>query len=61
MDIQVRWTRIPDLVEKRKVVLQGGWAYVPATEHSALVFHEFQATLERALEVWSCLSNWCRF
>lgn len=49
--IQVKWTRIPDLVEKRRVVLKGGWAYVPATEQSALVFHEFQTTLEHALEV----------
>lgn len=48
---QVKWTRIPDLVEKRKVVLKGGWAYVPATEQSALVFHEFQTALEHALEV----------
>ena len=48
---QVKWTRIPDLVEKRRVVLKGGWAYVPDAEQSALVFHEFQTTLERALEV----------
>lgn len=61
VDIQVKWTRIPDLVEKRKVVLKGGWAYVPAAEQSALVFHEFQTTLERALEVCHCLSCNCRF
>jgi len=49
---QVRWTRVPDLVEKRKVFLKGGWAYVPGKEQSSIVFEEFEVQLEKALEVW---------
>lgn len=48
---QVKWTRVPDLVEKRRVFLQDGWAYVPNRELSSIVFQEFQTRLERALEV----------
>ena len=48
---QVRWTRVPDLVEKRRVLLKDGWAYVPNRELSSIVFQEFQLRLERALEV----------
>jgi DNA primase large subunit len=48
---QVRWTRVPDLVEKRRVFLEDGWAYVPNRELSSIVFQEFQTRLERALEV----------
>ncbi len=48
---QVRWTRVPDLVEKRKVLLKDGWAYVPSRELSSIVFQEFQTRLGRALEV----------
>ena len=48
---QVRWTRVPDLVEKRRVLLKDGWAYVPSKEQSSIVFQEFQTRLERALEV----------
>jgi len=49
----VKWTRVPDLVEKRKVFLRGGWAYVPRQEQSSIVFHEFESKLEKALEVSS--------
>ncbi len=48
---KVKWTRVPDLVEKRKVILKGGMAYVPATEQAGIVFQEFQTLLEKALEV----------
>ena len=48
---QVKWTRVPDLVEKRRVFLRNGWAYVPSREQSSIVFQEFQIRLERALEV----------
>ena len=48
---QVRWTRVPDLVEKRRVFLRDGWAYVPNREQSSIVLQEFQTRLERALEV----------
>lgn len=48
---KVKWTRVPDLVEKRKVFLQGGMAYVPRKEQSSIIFQEFQKSLEKALEV----------
>ena len=46
----MKWTRVPDLVEKRRVFLKGGWAYVPIREQSSLVFQEFEDRLEKALE-----------
>ncbi|TFK55004.1 DNA primase large subunit [Heliocybe sulcata] len=48
---KVRWTRVPDLVEKRRVFLKGGWAYVPEREQSSIVFQEFQTNLEKALDM----------
>lgn len=47
----MKWTRVPDLVEKRRVVLKGGMAYVPAIEQSSIVVQEFQTHLEKDLEV----------
>ncbi|KAI5122060.1 hypothetical protein M0805_006044 [Coniferiporia weirii] len=47
---KVKWTRVPDLIEKRRVYLKGGWAYVPSKEQSSIVFQEFQTRLEAALE-----------
>ncbi|EJD05813.1 DNA primase, large subunit [Fomitiporia mediterranea MF3/22] len=47
---KVRWTRVPNLVEKRRVVLKGGWAYVPSKDQSSIVFQEFETRLEAALE-----------
>lgn len=41
---------MPDLVEKRRVFLKGGWAYVPSREQSSLVFQQFEDRLEKALE-----------
>ena len=49
--LQVHWTSVPDLVEKRKVFLRGGYAYVPSKEQSSMVFEEFQRNLEKALLV----------
>lgn len=49
--LQVRYTRVSDLVERRKVLLKGGWAYVPTREQSSIVFAEFQTELQKALEV----------
>jgi DNA primase large subunit len=49
--MKVKWTRVPDLVEKRRVFLKNGWAYVPGKEQSSIVFQEFQVQLEKALEV----------
>jgi DNA primase large subunit len=48
---QVKWTSVPDLVEKRRVFLKDGWAYVPSKERSSIVFQEFQTRLEEALQV----------
>ena len=49
--LQVKWTRVPDLVEKRRVFLKGGMAWVPSREQSSIVLQEFQASLTKALEV----------
>ncbi|KAF9246220.1 DNA primase large subunit [Melanogaster broomeanus] len=48
--VKVHWTRVPDLVAKRRVLLREGFAYVPTREQSSFVFHEFERKLERALE-----------
>ncbi|EPT06137.1 DNA primase large subunit [Fomitopsis schrenkii] len=48
---KVKWTRVPDLVEKRRVLLKGGMAWVPSREQSSIVFQEFQTTLAKALEM----------
>ncbi|KAG6845447.1 hypothetical protein H0H87_009355 [Tephrocybe sp. NHM501043] len=48
---KVKWTRVPDLVEKRRVFLRGGWAYVPGKEQSSIVFEEFEVQLNRALQL----------
>ncbi|KAG8726627.1 hypothetical protein FRC12_023224 [Ceratobasidium sp. 428] len=47
---KVHWTRVTDLVAARKVLLRGGYAYVPTREQSSIVFQEFSSRLERALE-----------
>ncbi|KAF5315758.1 hypothetical protein D9611_004627 [Ephemerocybe angulata] len=48
---KVKWTRVPDLVEKRRVFLNRGWAYVPSQEQSSIIFQEFESRLEKALEM----------
>ncbi|KAF8522232.1 DNA primase large subunit [Hysterangium stoloniferum] len=48
---QVPWTRVPDLVEKRRVFLKNGMAYVPAREQSSMVYQEFQTNLEKQLQL----------
>lgn len=48
---QVPWTRVPDLVAKRRVILRAGYAYVSSKELSSFVFNEFERKLEMALEV----------
>ncbi|TFY81766.1 hypothetical protein EWM64_g2247 [Hericium alpestre] len=47
---KVKWTRVPDLVERRRVFLKGGYAYVPTRDQSSIVYQEFQSNLEKALE-----------
>ena len=48
---QVKWLRVPDLVEKRRVFLKRGWAYVPSQEQSSIIFQEFETQLDKALEM----------
>ncbi len=48
---KVKWTRVPDLIERRKVFLKGGWAYVPGRELASIVFQEFEVQLNKALNV----------
>lgn len=42
---------MPDLVEKRRVFLKRGWAYVPSQEQSSIIFQEFETQLDKALEM----------
>ncbi|KAI0345442.1 DNA primase large subunit [Trametopsis cervina] len=49
--LKVRWTRVPDLVEKRRVFLKGGMAYVPSREQSSIIFDEYQRNLEKQLQL----------
>lgn len=44
------WTKVLSLVNKRQVYLQRGVAYVPQRELSSVVFQDFSARLEKALE-----------
>ncbi|PWZ03616.1 DNA primase, large subunit [Testicularia cyperi] len=48
---KVEWTRVTDLVEKRRVFMRGGHAWVPIKEQSSLVLAEFQSRLNRDLEM----------
>lgn len=48
---KVRWTRVPDLVDKRRVFLKRGWAYVPAMEQSSIVYQAFETHLMKDLEM----------
>lgn len=49
--IQVRWTRVADLVSSRRVFIAGGFAYVPMKEQLSLVITEFVARLTKSLDV----------
>ncbi|GAW08411.1 dna primase large subunit [Lentinula edodes] len=50
---KVKWTTIPDLVEKRKVFLKGGYAYVPAREQASIIYSAFEERLEAALRSYT--------
>lgn len=47
---KVPWTKVPDLVEKRRVFLKAGTAWVPMREQSSLVLAEFSNRLNKELE-----------
>lgn len=48
---RVHWTKVSDLVEKRRVFLEKGMAYVPVSQQISLVLAEFSRRLDAALEV----------
>ena len=57
--MQVHWTKVSDLVEKRRVFIHRGQAYVPTREELSLVSAEFSSRLARKLEViflWAIVS-----
>ncbi|KAE8259256.1 hypothetical protein A4X13_0g1154 [Tilletia indica] len=47
---KVHWTKVLDLVEKRRVLVVNGQAYVPSREQATLVIAEFHNQLLAALE-----------
>lgn len=49
--VQVPWHRVPDLVEKRRVFVHKGTAWIPSKEQSSLVLAEFQSRLQSQLEM----------
>lgn len=51
---KVHWTKVSDLVGKRRVYLSKGQAYVPMSQQISLVLAEFNSRLDQALDV-SCL------
>ncbi len=51
MFYKVHWTKVSDLVGKRRVFLAKGQAYVPMTQQISLVLAEFNSRLEQALDV----------
>ena len=42
---------MPQLVEKRRVFLSKGMAYLPASQQSSVIFQDFQTRLEKALDM----------
>jgi DNA primase large subunit len=50
---KVDWTRVPELVEHRTVLLRKGKAYVPMREQTSMILTEFTARLEKGLELAS--------
>lgn len=49
--VKVDWTRVPDLVEGRRVVVHGGKAFVPGREQTSMIVAEFSRCLTQQLEV----------
>ncbi|POS88316.1 DNA primase, partial [Erysiphe pulchra] len=46
---KVNWERVPELVETRRSLIQGGMAYVPSREQLSIVVAEFTSHLDKAL------------
>lgn len=51
--LQVPWHRVLDLVERRRVFVSRGTAWIPTKEQSSLIIAEFHARLQNQLEVTS--------
>ncbi|KAG8979729.1 hypothetical protein FRB90_007994 [Tulasnella sp. 427] len=48
--VKLPWTKVLSLVDKRRVYLSRGVAYVPQRELSTVIFQDFSHRLEKALE-----------
>lgn len=48
---KVDWEKVPELVERRQVLLKRGTAYVHVREQVSMVVNEFSRTLEAGLEL----------
>lgn len=48
---QVHWTKVPDLIDRRKVFIHRGQAYIQTKDELSLVSGEFCARLAKSLEV----------
>jgi DNA primase large subunit len=48
---KVDWEKVPELVERRQVLLKRGTAYVHVREQASMVVNEFSRTLESGLEL----------
>lgn len=48
---KVNWTKVPELVEHRKVLVRKGKAYVPMREQPSMIMTEFTTRLEKGLEL----------
>ncbi|WFD30301.1 4-nitrophenylphosphatase [Malassezia sp. CBS 17886] len=49
--VQVPWRRVPELVERRRVFVLRGTAWIPMKEQSSLIIAEFHSRLQAQLEV----------
>ncbi|KAH9946019.1 DNA primase, large subunit [Epithele typhae] len=47
---KLKWTRVPNLVERREVIMKGGMAYVHSAKQAEILYREFQTHLEKELE-----------
>ena len=49
--LQVAFEQVPDLVAGRRVLIRGGWAFLPRSDIASLVVGHFRAHLSKALIV----------
>ena len=48
---KVDWTKVPELVEHRRVLIKRGKAYVPLKEQTSMIVNEYAKRLEKGLEL----------